>query len=115
MDEDGYIFIVDRVKDMINAAGLKIWPREVEEVLFQHPATKECAVVGRADPEKGEIPAAYLVLREDASLTAEEFETYCRRHLAAYKVPRRVEFVPGLPKNATAKFSSACCAARAAS
>jgi len=61
MDEDGYIFIVDRVKDMINAAGFKIWPREVEGVLFQHPATKECAVVRLADAERGEMPAAYLV------------------------------------------------------
>jgi len=104
MDQDGYIFIVDRVKDMINAAGFKIWPREVEEVLFQHPAIKECAVVGLADAEKGEIPAAYLVLRQDASLTIEDFDAYCRHHLAAYKVPRRVEFVESLPKNATGKI-----------
>jgi long-chain acyl-CoA synthetase len=104
MDEDGYIFIVDRVKDMINAAGFKIWPREVEEVLFQHPAIAECAVVGLADAEKGEIAAAYLVLRESASLTVEELEAYCRQHLAAYKVPRRVEFVNTLPKNATGKI-----------
>ena len=104
MDEDGYIFIVDRVKDMINAAGFKIWPREVEEVLFQHPAIRECAVVGLTDPDKGEIPAAYLVLREGVSLTAEQFDTYCRQHLAAYKVPRRVEFVEALPKNATGKI-----------
>jgi long-chain acyl-CoA synthetase len=104
MDEDGYIVIVDRVKDMINAAGFKIWPREVEEVLFQHPAIRECAVVGLPDAEKGEIPAAYLVLRENASLSPEEFEAYCRQHLAAYKVPRRVELVDALPKNATGKI-----------
>jgi long-chain acyl-CoA synthetase len=104
MDEDGYIFIVDRVKDMINAAGFKIWPREVEEVLFQHPAIKECAVVGLPDPEKGEMPAAYVVVRDGASLTADEFEGYCRQHLAAYKVPRRVELVAALPKSATGKI-----------
>ena len=104
LDKDGYIFIVDRVKDMINAAGFKIWPREVEEVLFQHPAVKECAVVGLDDPEKGEIPAAFLVLREGVSLTVDEFDAYCREHLAAYKVPRRVEFVDALPKNATGKI-----------
>jgi len=104
MDEDGYFFIVDRVKDMINAAGFKIWPREVEEVIFQHPAIRECAVVGLADAEKGEIPAAYLVLREGASLSTAEFEAYCRQHLAAYKVPRRVEYVESLPKNATGKI-----------
>jgi long-chain acyl-CoA synthetase len=104
MDDDGYIFIVDRVKDMINAAGYKIWPREVEEVLFQHEAIKECAVVGLADPEKGEIPAAYVVLRDGASLSADAFDAYCRQHLAAYKVPRRVEFVATLPKSATGKI-----------
>jgi long-chain acyl-CoA synthetase len=104
LDEDEYLYIVDRTKDMINAAGFKIWPREVEEVLFQHPAIKECAVVGLADPEKGEVPVAYAVLRDDASLTANEFEAYCREHLAAYKVPRRVEFVDSLPKNATGKI-----------
>jgi long-chain acyl-CoA synthetase len=104
MDQDGYIFIVDRVKDMINAAGFKIWPREVEEVLFQHPAIKECAVVGLPDPEKGEVPAAYVVVRDGASLTADEFEAYCRLHLAAYKMPRRVEFVAALPKSATGKI-----------
>jgi long-chain acyl-CoA synthetase len=89
---------------MINAAGFKIWPREVEEVLFQHPAIRECAVVGLTDPEKGEVPAAYLVLREGASLTVEQLDAYCRQHLAAYKVPRRVEFVRALPKNATGKI-----------
>jgi long-chain acyl-CoA synthetase len=104
VDDEMYIFIVDRVKDMINAAGFKIWPREVEEVLFQHPAMKECAVVGLADPEKGEIPAAYVVLREGASLSVEELDVFCRQHLAAYKVPRRVEFVDALPKNATGKI-----------
>ena len=104
MDQDGYIFIVDRVKDMINSAGFKIWPREVEEVLFQHPTIKECAVVGLADPEKGEIPAAYVVLRDGASLSADEFGAYCREHLAAYKVPRQVEFMATLPKSATGKI-----------
>jgi long-chain acyl-CoA synthetase len=104
VDDEGYFFIVDRVKDMINAAGFKIWPREVEEVVFQHPAIKECAVVGLTDADKGEIPAAFLVLRDGASLTAEELDAYCRLHLAAYKVPRRVEFVDSLPKNATGKI-----------
>jgi long-chain acyl-CoA synthetase len=104
MDADGYIYIVDRVKDMINSAGFKIWPREVEEVLFQHPAIKECAVVGLADPLKGEIPAAFLVLADGASLSVDEFDAYCREHIAAYKVPRHVEFVASLPKNATGKI-----------
>lgn len=104
MDDDGYIYLVDRTKDMINSAGFKIWPREVEEVLFEHPAIKECAVVGMTDELKGEIPAVYLVLREGASLTTEEFEAYCRQRLAAYKVPRHVQFVDALPKNPTGKI-----------
>jgi len=103
-DTDGYVYLVDRVKDMINSAGFKIWPREVEEVLFQHPAIRECAVVGLPHPEQGEITAAYVVLREGAGLTAGEFETYCRQKMAAYKVPRQVMFVDALPKNATGKI-----------
>ncbi len=103
-DTDGYVYLVDRVKDMINSAGFKIWPREVEEVLFQHPAIRECAVVGLPHPEQGEITAAYVVLREGAGLTAGEFETYCRQKMAAYKVPRQVVFVDALPKNATGKI-----------
>jgi long-chain acyl-CoA synthetase len=104
MDQDGYVYLVDRVKDMINSAGFKIWPREVEEVLFRHPAIRECAVVGLPDPIKGEIPAVFVVLREGGTLAASEFEEYCREHLAAYKVPRQVEFVESLPKNATGKI-----------
>jgi len=104
VDSDGYIYIVDRVKDMINSAGFKIWPREVEEVLFEHPAIRECAVVGLPDPIKGEIPAAFLVLQEGASLSVGEFDAYCRQRIAAYKMPRQVEFVGALPKNATGKI-----------
>jgi long-chain acyl-CoA synthetase len=104
MDEDGYIFLVDRVKDMINSAGFKVWPREVEEVLFTHPAIRECAVVGLSDELKGEIPAVFIVLRDGATLSAEELDAFCRQKLAAYKVPRRVEFIDALPKNATGKI-----------
>jgi acyl-CoA synthetase (AMP-forming)/AMP-acid ligase II len=104
MDADGYVYLVDRTKDMINSAGFKIWPREVEEVVFAHPAIQECAVVGLADDVKGEIPAAFLVLRPGASLTIEELDAYCRQRLAAYKVPRHVEFLDSLPKNATGKI-----------
>jgi long-chain acyl-CoA synthetase len=104
VDDDGYIFLVDRVKDMINSAGFKIWPREVEEVLFTHPAIRECAVVGLPDDLKGEIPAVYIVLRAGSSLTADEMEVFCRQKLATYKVPRYVEFVEALPKNATGKI-----------
>ncbi|MBI5014951.1 MAG: long-chain fatty acid--CoA ligase [Deltaproteobacteria bacterium] len=104
MDEEGYIFIVDRLKDMINASGLKIWPREVEEVLYTHPNVKECAVIGVPHEVFGETVKAVIALREPGTTTAEELVDLCRRHLADYKAPRLVEFVPELPKNATGKI-----------
>jgi long-chain acyl-CoA synthetase len=104
VDDDGYVFLVDRLKDMINSAGFKIWPREVEEVLFTHPAIKECAVVGLPDENKGEIPAAFVVLRHDATLAASDLREFCRLSLAAYKVPRQIHFVDSLPENATGKI-----------
>jgi long-chain acyl-CoA synthetase len=104
IDADGYVFLVDRVKDMINSAGFKVWPREVEEVLYTHPAVKECAVFGLPDELKGEIPAAVVVLHAGATPGADELMEYCRRNLASYKIPRQVEFVASLPKNATGKI-----------
>jgi len=104
MDEDGYVYLVDRVKDMINAGGFKIWPREVEEVLYQHPAIKECAVVGVPDALKGETAFAVVVLHPDAGVTAEDLAVYCRTHLAAYKVPQTIELREELPKSATGKI-----------
>jgi long-chain acyl-CoA synthetase len=104
VDAEGYVFLVDRVKDMINSAGFKVWPREVEEVLYAHGAIKECAVVGLPDQLKGEIPAVFVVLQEGATLCVDELIDYCRRNLATYKIPRHVEFVAGLPKNATGKI-----------
>jgi len=104
MDADGYLFLVDRVKDMINAAGFKIWPREVEEVLYQHPAIKECAVVGVPDSLKGEVAKAVVVLNPAAPLAAEDLDAYCRAHLASYKVPQQIQFVAELPKSATGKI-----------
>jgi long-chain acyl-CoA synthetase len=102
-DADGYVFIVDRSKDQINASGYKIWPREVEEVLFQHPAVHEAAVVGRPDAYRGETVAAYIVLRPGQSVTAEELSEFCSARMAAYKRPRTFDFVPDLPKTLTGK------------
>jgi long-chain acyl-CoA synthetase len=102
-DAEGYYFLVDRLKDMINAAGFKIWPREVEEVLFGHPKVKESAVVGVADDYRGEAVKAFVVLRPGEHATAEELQAHCREHLSNYKVPRQVEFVEALPKGATGK------------
>jgi long-chain acyl-CoA synthetase len=103
-DADGYFFIVDRVKDMINVSGFKVFPREVEEVLFRHAAVKEAAVVGVADPVRGEAVKAYVVLNEGARATAEELQALCRAAVADYKVPGRIEFIPALPKNPTGKI-----------
>jgi long-chain acyl-CoA synthetase len=104
MDDEGYVFIVDRIKDMVNVAGFKVWPAEVEQVLYRHPAVKEAAVYGVADPRKGESVRAAIVLREGASGTGDEIMLYCRERMASYKVPASVEFLGELPKNATGKI-----------
>ena len=103
-DRDGYFFIVDRVKDMINISGFKVFPREVEEVLFRHPAVKEAAVVGVPDPVRGEAVKAFVVLNEGASVSAEALQAVCRAAIASVKVPERIEFIPALPKNPTGKI-----------
>ena len=105
MDADDYIYLVDRVKDMINSAGFKIWPREVEEVLFEHPAIRECAVVGLPDPEKGEITAVFLVLRDGHDAGPEALGAFCRKALAAFKVPQEFRLMrrDDLPVTATGK------------
>ncbi len=103
IDEDGYYTIVDRKKDMINAAGFKVWPREVEEILFRHPAVREAAVVAMPDPYAGERPIAYVALKNGQTATAEELIAYTRERLASFKAPARVEFRDELPKNMTGK------------
>jgi long-chain acyl-CoA synthetase len=103
MDEDGYFYIVDRKKDMIIAGGYNIYPREVEEVLYEHPDILEAAVIGVPDPKRGETVKAFVVLKEGSKVTAEEIEKFCRERLAAYKVPRIVEFRRELPKTSVGK------------
>jgi len=104
LDDDGYLHIVDRTKDMINSAGFKIWPREVEEVLFSCPQIKECCVVGVPDPVKGEVARAFIVLKPAETISAQELDSFCRERLAAYKVPREYEFTTEIPKNSTGKI-----------
>ena len=104
MDDEGYVFIVDRVKDMINVAGFKIWPAEVEQFLYTHPAIKELAVYGVPHAEKGEVVRAAIVLKDKLSATAEEITTFCRDNLANYKIPTRIDFIDELPKSATGKI-----------
>lgn len=103
VDADGYYYIVDRKKDMINKGGYKVYPREVEEVLFKHPAVLDVIVVGVPDPLRGEEVKAYVVLRPGAEVSARELRKYCRANLAPYKVPRYIEFVSSLPKTVTGK------------
>jgi long-chain acyl-CoA synthetase len=103
-DADGDYFLVDRVKDMINVAGFKVWPREVEEVLFEHPAVRESAVVGAPDPYTGEAVKAFVVLKEKEAVAPADLAAYCRERLSAYKVPKQVDIVATIPKGATGKI-----------
>ncbi|MFF1281208.1 class I adenylate-forming enzyme family protein [Streptomyces sp. NPDC058299] len=104
MDEQGWLYVVDRKKDMINASGFKVWPREVEDVLYTHPAVREAAVVGVPDGYRGETVKAYISLRPGAEADPDELAGYCKERLAAYKYPRQVEILPELPKTASGKI-----------
>lgn len=103
MDEDGYFYIVDRKKDLIIASGYNVVPREVEEVLFMHPAVLEAAVAGVMDPKRGETVKAYVVLKEGQNANEEEIRSFCKENLAPYKVPTAVEFRKDLPKSQIGK------------
>jgi len=103
LDEDGYLFIVDRKKDVIKPSGFQVWPREVEEVIASHPAVNEVGVVSVADEYQGEAVKAWVVLRTDQEVTADEIRAYCRKKLAGYKVPRHIEFTDSLPKTLVGK------------
>jgi len=104
MDEQGYIAVVDRKKDMIITAGYNVYPAEIERVVAAHPAVALVAVGSQPDALKGETAKAYVVLKAGAAADAESVLAHCRRHLAAYKVPRAVQFVPDLPKTSTGKI-----------
>nr|WP_090870580.1 long-chain-fatty-acid--CoA ligase [Oceanobacillus limi] len=104
MDENGYFYIVDRKKDMIIAGGYNIYPREVEEVLYEHEGVLEVAVAGIPDPYRGETVKAFVVAKDGYDLNEEDLNTFCRKHLAAYKVPRLYEFRDELPKTAVGKI-----------
>ncbi len=104
MNEEGYFFVVDRKKDMIIAGGFNIYPREIEEVMYEHPSVQEVVVAGVPDPYRGETVKAYIVLKESATTTEEELNSFARKHLASYKVPRMYEFRSELPKTAVGKI-----------
>jgi len=103
LDEDGYLFIVDRMKDLIKTSGFQVWPREVEEVLATHPAVAEVGVAGVSDPLKGEVVHAWIVLRAGQTANEQDLRAFCREKLAPYKVPARVEFRSELPKTMVGK------------
>lgn len=104
MDKDGYVYITDRVKDMINVSGFKVWPAEVEQYLYKLPGVQEAAVYGVAAGAQGEKVVVAVVLKAGAKLTAEEIIAYCREHIAAYKVPAQVDIVKELPKSPSGKL-----------
>jgi long-chain acyl-CoA synthetase len=114
IDEDGWCYIVDRKKDMICAAGFKIWPREVEEALYAIDGVREAIVVGKPDAYRGETVKAYLSLKPGANLTTDQVAAFVRERLAAYKCPSDIEFVADLPKTATGKLQRVAMRERAA-
>jgi acyl-CoA synthetase (AMP-forming)/AMP-acid ligase II len=103
IDEDGYLFIEDRKKDLIVSGGENIASPEVERVLYEHPAVVEAAVIGVPDPRWGEVPKAFVVLRAGEEATAEDLLGHCRGRLARFKVPKEVEFIDELPRNPSGK------------
>jgi fatty-acyl-CoA synthase len=103
-DEDGYFFISDRLKRMINAAGFKVWPAEVEAAMYQHPAIKECCIIASPDERRGETVKAVVVLKPGATASAEEIIAWAHGRMAAYKAPRKVAFVNALPRTGSGKL-----------
>ena len=106
IDEDGYFFMVDRLKRMINASGYKVWPVEVESLMYKNPAIQEACVIGVQDPKRGETVKAVVVLKEglQEKITEQDIMAWCKEHMAAYKVPQIVEFIEALPKTASGKI-----------
>ncbi|MEM5789328.1 MAG: long-chain fatty acid--CoA ligase, partial [Syntrophobacteraceae bacterium] len=104
MDEDGYVFIVDRKKDLVISGGYNIYPREIDEVIQEHPKVRDAAAVGVPDPNRGEVIKAFVVLKHGENLTSEEIIAWCRERLAPYKVPKQVELRDSLPKTSVGKI-----------
>ena len=103
-DKEGYAYIVGRKKEMVNVRGLNVYPREIEEVLYQNPKIKEAAVIGIIDAHKGEVPKGFVVLKEGLEANEHEIIQYLRERLAGYKIPKYIEFRMSLPKNTTGKI-----------
>jgi long-chain acyl-CoA synthetase len=103
MDDDGYLFVTSRKKDLIKPSGFQVWPREVEEVIAMHPAVAEVCVAGIFDAKQGEAVKAWVVLKADTTATAEGIQDWCKVKLVAYKIPRYIEFRDLLPKSMIGK------------
>jgi acyl-CoA synthetase (AMP-forming)/AMP-acid ligase II len=103
-DDDGYLILVDRLKDMIIRGGENIYPKEIENALYAHPDVVEAAVVGAPDPILGEVPVAFVALRDGSDVTAEQLRAHCAASLARMKIPTRVDLVAMLPKNPVGKI-----------
>jgi long-chain acyl-CoA synthetase len=103
-DEDHYFYIVDRIKDMVIVNGMNVYPRVVEEVLYKHEAVREAAVVGQPHSLHGEVPVAYIALKENFQCSESDIRAFCRKHLGRHEVPRKVVFMSELPKNAAGKI-----------
>ena len=104
VDNDGYLFIVDRKKELIITRGLNVYPREVEEILYAHPKVLEAAVIGTPDPVRGEIVKAVIVTKNNEKIEKKEILDFLKNKMANYKLPRVIKFVEQLPKNATGKI-----------
>ena len=104
MDEDGYFYIVQRKKDMIIVSGFNVYPNEIEDVLFTHPAVLEAVVIGVPDQYRGEAVKAFIVLKPETTATVAELMEFCKTNLAKYKIPSVIEIVPSLPKSAVGKI-----------
>jgi long-chain acyl-CoA synthetase len=104
VDADGYVFITGRAKEMIIVAGENVFPREIENILLSHPAVSEAAVVGVPDRLRGEVPAAFVILKQGQQATPIELRDYCRHHLPSHKVPRIVQIAADLPRSPTGKI-----------
>jgi long-chain acyl-CoA synthetase len=106
MDDDGWFYVVDRKKDLINVSGYKVWPRDIEDVLYKHPSVREVSVVGMPDPYRGETVKAFVALKKEKEglVSKDELITFCKERMAAFKYPRQIEFVDEIPKTLTGKF-----------
>jgi len=104
-DEDGYFYLSDRLKRMINAAGMKVWPAEVEAAMYRHPAIKECCIIASPDERRGETVKAVVVLKQDhAGVTGDEILAWAKTQMAAYKAPRLIAFADALPRTGSGKL-----------